>query len=161
MQIRVGADAHDRAAFLVRADEHGRFCGILVGCDGICDGFFGLAVKIACKQQIAADIVLRRQRRRVGLRTAHEEHLRDLLLERQTVRILLRRRPADLLRRGFRLGLLDGRRGRRFVLCGGVRAAAGRQSGAEQTQQQRKHSFFHVRHLVCLHYTREQGSCKA
>ena len=26
--------------------------------------------------------------------------------------------------------------------------------------QQCKHSFFHVRHLVCLHYTREQGVVK-
>ena len=62
--------------------------------------------------------------------------LRDLLLERQSRPILLCRRPAGSPQRGFGSGLLDGRHGRRFVLCGGVRLLPQiRQSGAEQTQQ--------------------------
>ena len=80
-QIGVRAHAHDRAALLVRSDEHG--CGRrrLVGRNVAFHLVRRFAVEIAAEQDVSAGTVFGGLSGGVRVRTACKEQLRSLLLK--------------------------------------------------------------------------------
>ena len=154
-EIRVGTDAHDRAAFLVHADQHGGRSHVLIGLDGVSDTVRGLAFKIAAEQDVAADAVFPGERDCIHLRAARKEHLRHLRLERQVVdiqfgcsRVVLLDRLGRVLRGGIAVlrcsVLLLGRGGDAFHFAGTILTAGSSTAQAEQHQEQCCDPFFHL-----------------